>query len=200
MSGGSLRERRRAETHDVILDTALDLMESKGYEQTTVEDIAAAVGISSRTFFRYFESKTALLLDHPEADRPDHDEINRAIAARPKDESPVEALCAVVREQLAGLFDDTGGRKLRQLRIVLSEPSLRVLARDSFHEHSPDLVRAFAVRLGVAEDSLRPRVLAAAFTEAIWVILEQWSANGASLESLPKLVDEAFDELTRSLG
>ena len=63
MPGGTLRERQRVETRDVILDTALDLIEAKGFEHTTVEDIAAAAGISSRTFFRYFESKNSLLFD-----------------------------------------------------------------------------------------------------------------------------------------
>ena len=162
MPGGTLRERQRVETRDVILDTALDLIEAKGFEHTTVEDIAAAAGISSRTFFRYFESKNALLFD----DDKDHDSdaMTEALVARPKGESTTEALRNVLREQLVTVLADAGGRKLRQMRVILREPALRALAKDSFHEHGPDLAKGFAARLGKPADDLQPRVLAAAFT------------------------------------
>ncbi|MCU1392788.1 MAG: dehydrogenase [Ilumatobacteraceae bacterium] len=205
--GGTLRERQRVETRTLILDAALHLFEAKGYEHTTVEDIAAKVGISSRTFFRYFESKTALLFDHPvDGAKADPVEVEQksdamlaAIVARPASESAGEALGAVLREQLVTIFD-SDGRKLRQMGIILAEPSLRVLAHDSFHEHRPDLARAFAARLGVGVDDLAPRVLAAAFTEAIWIILERWAASGADAKALPDLIDEAFAAISHGLG
>src|SRR5687768_17199244 len=98
MPGGSLRERQRVETRDVILDTALDLIEAKGFEHTTVEEIAAAAGISSRTFFRYFESKNALLFDE---DKHEHDDmLGGGLIARPPEETATEALRNVLRDQL----------------------------------------------------------------------------------------------------
>ena len=199
MPGGTLRERQRVETRDVILDTALDLIEAKGFEHTTVEDIAAAAGISSRTFFRYFESKNSLLFDDDKHvhnnDGHDHDQMTAALAARPKEESTTEALRNVLREELVAVLADDNGRKLRQMRIILKEPALRALAKDSFHEHGPDLAKGFAARLGKKEDDLQPRVLAAAFTEAIWVIMERWSAAGAEFEQLPPMIDEAFEAI-----
>lgn len=61
-SGASgLRERRRAETRKAIADAALDLFLRNGYEQTTLDEIATAAGISRRTFFLYFESKEEIL-------------------------------------------------------------------------------------------------------------------------------------------
>jgi AcrR family transcriptional regulator len=200
MPGGTLRERQRVETQTLILDAALHLFEVKGYEQTTVEDIAAAVGISSRTFFRYFDSKTALLFDKEGHEAHDDSAgLMAALVARPASETVSEALRAVLREQLVAMFDGDG-RKLRQLRIVLSEPSLRLLAQDSFHEHRPDLAKAFAARLGTTPDALGPRVLAAAFTEAIWTILEKWSAMGADKALLPGLIDEAFSAINQGFG
>lgn len=184
----------------MILDAALQLFEEKGYEQTTVEDIAAAAGISSRTFFRYFDSKTALLFDKEGASA--HDEsagLMSALVERPRSETVSEALRAVLRDQLVAMFSgDTC--KLRQLRILLSEPGLRLLAQDSFHEHRPDLERAFAARLDTTPDALGPRVLAAAFTEAIWIILEKWSATGADNAQLPALIDEAFSAINQGFG
>lgn len=196
MPGGTLRERQRVETRDLILDAALDQFEIKGYEHTTVEDIAAAAGISSRTFFRYFDSKNAVLFDDADKHESADDAMMTALVARPQSESITEALRAVLREQLVTLFENKNGRKLRQLRIVLTEPSLRVLAWDSFHEHGPDLARGFAARLDTSAGDLQPRVLAAAFTEAIWVILERWSAAGAQFDALPALIDEAFDAIS----
>ncbi|HEY4332657.1 MAG TPA: TetR family transcriptional regulator [Ilumatobacteraceae bacterium] len=201
MPMGRLRDRHRVETRSLILEAALDLMEANGFEQTTVEDIAAAAGVSSRTFFRYFESKNAVLIEGP-SDEEDHgkgDEMMAALVARPASETMSEALGAVLHDKLGQLFEAEDGCKLRQLRIILAEPVLRVMARDNFHEHRPMLAAAFAARLGVDPDALAPRVLSAAFTEAIWVILEKWAGTDGDPAELPGLIDEAFSTLNTAL-
>lgn len=202
MTSGSLRERRKAETRAAILVAALDLFEQRGYESTTIEDIAAAAGIAPRTFFRYFDSKMAVvLLDADRShDEEHHEELVEALVARPASESPTEAMASVIRDKLGGSFDDDDGCMVRQLRVVLAEPSLRALVHDSFHDHRPDLTRAFAARLGASTEDLGPRVLAAAFTEVIWVILERWMATGGQLDALPQMIDEAFASLSTGLG
>jgi AcrR family transcriptional regulator len=57
----SLRSRKRQLVQDAIWDAAIDLFGRKGYDQTTVEEIVAAAGVSSRSFFRYFASKSDLM-------------------------------------------------------------------------------------------------------------------------------------------
>jgi AcrR family transcriptional regulator len=59
-----LRERRRQLTLDRIADVGLKLFVEKGYEATTLDAIAAASGISRRTFFYYLKSKEDVLLAH----------------------------------------------------------------------------------------------------------------------------------------
>lgn len=60
--GGSLREHQRLETRQRLLDTAQQLVSEHGYSGTTVAQIAQAAGVTERTFFRHFESKTDLFL------------------------------------------------------------------------------------------------------------------------------------------
>jgi AcrR family transcriptional regulator len=57
-----MRARKRQERRDAIIDAAMELFQSNGYEQTTMEDIAARVDISSPTLYRYFPKKSKLLI------------------------------------------------------------------------------------------------------------------------------------------
>ncbi|MDR1237093.1 MAG: TetR/AcrR family transcriptional regulator [Propionibacteriaceae bacterium] len=59
----TLRERRRNQTLREIADAALRLFSTQGYKQTTIEEVARAAGVSSRTVFRYFASKSELVFD-----------------------------------------------------------------------------------------------------------------------------------------
>ena len=61
----TLRERKKQRTREALLRVAIELFTTRGYEGTTVDDIADAVGVSQRTFFRYFAGKedAALALD-----------------------------------------------------------------------------------------------------------------------------------------
>lgn len=58
---GSLRERKRRETLQRIAEIGLKLFAENGYDATTLEEIAAATGISARTFFYYFKTKDEVL-------------------------------------------------------------------------------------------------------------------------------------------
>jgi AcrR family transcriptional regulator len=85
-----LRERKKEETRRLLREGAAHLFKERGFEGTTVADIAAYANVSVRTFFRYFESKEALLL-------PDSVElftyVEKALAERPAEEAPWDAVC-----------------------------------------------------------------------------------------------------------
>jgi AcrR family transcriptional regulator len=56
-----LREQKKAETRAALVKAAQDLFHRKGYEATTIDEIAEAAVVSRRTFFRYFPTKEDLV-------------------------------------------------------------------------------------------------------------------------------------------
>ncbi|WP_328783178.1 TetR family transcriptional regulator [Streptomyces canus] len=89
------REQNKQRTRDALLRSAARLFQDKGYEETTVRDIAQDAGVGERTFFRYFPAKESLLL-HQMRDRIPL--LADEIAVRPADEPPLLALRNTVIE------------------------------------------------------------------------------------------------------
>src|SRR5215204_2082190 len=91
---GGLRERKKARTREALHDAAMDLFSLRGFDGTTVEEIAAACEVSPRTFFRYFPTKEDVLFADGEARR---ERLLAVIAERPIDEPAFGALQAAMR-------------------------------------------------------------------------------------------------------
>src|SRR3954467_1362276 len=83
------RERKKQRTREALIDTAFRLFQAKGFEATTVEEIADEVDISSRTFFRYFSSKEDVVLTFQEEQFAT---MMEELAARPASEPVMTAL------------------------------------------------------------------------------------------------------------
>jgi AcrR family transcriptional regulator len=186
-AASGLRERKKARTREAIIDAALDLFGRKGFEATTIEDIAAAADVSPRTFFRYFESKVDLVMAHNEAHG---DKIGPLIAARPASEGPLEALRQVMQQMLLEQLADPS--VVREFQVMMGAPTLRKLAREHFYEEEADLVSAFAARLGTDDADLTANVMASAAAAAVWAVVDRWLAEGAMIERLPPMIDDAF--------
>lgn len=73
-SVGNQRDAQKLATRQALSNAAIELFTTKGFDETRVEDIAADVGVTSRTFFLHFPSKEAAAF-------PDHDELVEALAA-----------------------------------------------------------------------------------------------------------------------
>jgi len=114
----TLRERTRQRTRAEIAAAALTLFEEKGYENTTVDQIAAAAGVSSATFFRYFAAKEDVLFAHEEEAAA---ALVAMVAERPDRARTLAALEAPLVRYAASLTD---GSVPRQTRLVMTTRTL----------------------------------------------------------------------------
>src|ERR1700755_2415926 len=116
-----LRERKKQQTRDALVEAAARLFAEKGYDGTTVADIAAAADVSTRTFFSYFRAKEDVLFAGT-------DQRLQAIAqsfdALPA-ESPLEAVHRIVEHVLAASDDLPGPDRLT---VMLTKPELQAQA------------------------------------------------------------------------
>ncbi|WP_432492546.1 TetR/AcrR family transcriptional regulator [Kineococcus auxinigenes] len=162
-----------ATTRAHVARTALALFTEHGYEATTMQDVAAAVGITRRSLFRYFDSKAAVVWHgEQEAARAVADEI----AALGED---VPWPTGVVRAVLAALRfpdDDLDALRLR-LRLVSGVPELRAHLVESGEASTGLLASYVAARTGRAADDLEPLTLARAVRAASTTGLIWWAEN-----------------------
>jgi len=118
----SLREQKRVRTRQALIDAAAALFEQRGYDGTTIADIAAAADVSTRTFFSYFATKEEVLF--PDADA----RITAALTAideRRPGERPTAILLRALAE-LGEVGDDlVGPMAALRLRFMRSVPAVR---------------------------------------------------------------------------
>ncbi|GAB3395189.1 TetR/AcrR family transcriptional regulator [Humibacter soli] len=102
---------------------ALDLYSERGYEQTTVHDIAERAGVTERTFFRYFADKREVLFDGSHALE---ETIVNAVASAPAEDSDQPLRLAVEALQAAApFFDDRYDYARQRSAVIAANPSLQ---------------------------------------------------------------------------
>jgi AcrR family transcriptional regulator len=158
--GPDLRSRRRALTQAMIHEAAVELFEAQGVKATTVEEIAARAGVSSRTFFRHFATKEQAAL-------PAQRRLRRAIDALElpgvDEHGPAAALRAVEAMAVAVIEaepqeDLRANQRVR--RILLNEPDIRGLAIAQEQELVMRLRDRLLRRGGEAMDLVSARLIA----------------------------------------
>ncbi|MGH3677917.1 MAG: TetR family transcriptional regulator [Mycobacterium sp.] len=188
MTDDDWRARKKAATKLAIQEQALRLFVEKGYDATTVDEIAAAAGVSHMTFFRYFPRKEAVV-EYDEYDPL----IEELIAARPADEPPLTALHSAIRVGLENVLETDREALLIRTRLVLRNPVLRarnVMAQDETRDL---FARALARRAGLPEPDLAATVQASAALGAIGPAIMAWAESDDA--DLVGVIDEAFAAL-----
>ncbi|WP_433572796.1 TetR family transcriptional regulator [Streptomyces sp. CA-251247] len=120
-AAGSRAAAQRLKMRRELAAAAMELFATKGYEATTVDEIAAAAGVARRTFFRHFRSKE-------EAIFPDHDDtLVRAEAvlnAAPPHEHPLDTVCRGIKEVMR-MYAASPAVSVERYRLTREVPTLR---------------------------------------------------------------------------
>lgn len=187
---GSFTPSKRERTHVRLQAVALDLFERRGFDTTTVAEIAHAADVTPMTFFRHFPSKSQALLEDP------YDPVIAASAGRqPIELHPLDRVTAGVREAWASLPEPTSDFQRRRIRVVAATPSLwgEMQANNIATE---ELIVDQLVADGT--DRLGARTAAAAVLAALTAALLEWSREDSG--TIRDAVDRALGVLEGSRG
>jgi AcrR family transcriptional regulator len=188
-----LRERKKQHTRDALVDAAFDLFAQKGFDATTVDEIADAVMVSSRTFFRYFQSKDDVAVGAI-------DEIYTAVFAaferRPADEPVLTALRAamvsVLEQAEAGEAFLAPRRLVCLAELMITSPSLSAASLELCTKRLDEMSAAVGRRMGVdPRADPRPTLVAAVAMSAVQTATGAWQRNEPATPP-SQLVDRAF--------
>jgi AcrR family transcriptional regulator len=176
MASAGLRERKKQRTREALVEAAFDLFRRKGFQVTTIDEIAAAVELSPRTFFRYFESKEdvalALMVQQ-------FDAFYAAFAARPAHEPVLTALRHATVETIRSCEDGSAGFDVAQFmcaqQVLEESPAVHARSLELCTARLNEIAQQVAARMGVdpAIDP-RPTLVAAVVTTAVQTAVVAW--------------------------
>jgi AcrR family transcriptional regulator len=191
-----LRERKKQQTREKIECVALQLFGERGYDETTLAEIAEAADVAPRTIFAYFQSKEDILFcDEPLL----YDRLERTLTQRPPGATTVDAL----REFVSSISAADEQTKLRK-RIIGANEGLRRRER----AHSAPLERLVAESISrdlgtdPDDDDVRPLLIAASVTAAFNAVrdrLQAASAEPISHEEALGILDQVLEFLRGGL-
>ena len=191
---GSLRERKKNQTRAEIFAAAVELFRTRGYEQTTIDQIVEAANYSRATFHRHFGSKEDVLFGDADQRLAD---LKAALAQLRGAPAPWQAVREAVIEQVTAFA--TSDPEIRQtcMQLFYSIPAYnRRLAVNMAWE---DAVAEFlaAERGTDADTDTHSRVIAAMIAGAVRAAMQAEHAGAAHLEVA---IRDAFDTLERGLS
>jgi TetR/AcrR family transcriptional regulator, regulator of mycofactocin system len=169
-----------------VTRTALELFAERGFEQTTVEDVADALGVSRRTLFRYFASKNDLVWG--EFDQV-LERLRRCLEAASPDEPLHEALRRAVVESNRYEPDQLPELRIR-MRLITGVPALQAHSMLRYAEWRAVIAEFVAARLGHGPDDLVPQAVAHAALGTSMAAFVAWVEHPSS--DLVANLDEAY--------
>ncbi|MBX5456475.1 MAG: TetR family transcriptional regulator [Thermogemmatispora sp.] len=174
-----LRERKKRLLQEAIEQAALKLFLQRGYEQTSIQDIAETVMISPRTFFRYFPSKEEVLLGPTRTVmRAGLEHLRTLPKAQPEDEAARTALRSAVLH-IAHLYQQQRYSFLLRYQIARQVPSVAAFYLYALLEAETAFCHLLQERVGGACEYSQLRLLVATHVAILRVALEQWLDGGA---------------------
>jgi AcrR family transcriptional regulator len=196
---GGLRERKKRETRLALSHATIRLALERGFDDVSVEDIAAAANVSERTFRNYFTSKAeAIVATHIERGQ----RIAEVLRERPADEPIWDALVNAVVVQFepppGSVSQPHDDRYASALQKLLAEPAVQ---HEVFRAHATaqdELAIAIADRSSTdATTDLYPQIVAAVVSTGLGTAMAHWTRDPT--QSLVSLLREVFDQIRAGL-
>lgn len=167
-----LRERKRRQTRQRIVEEGLRLFLANGFEATTLDDVAAAADISRRTFFYYFDSKEDIVMAWQSG-------TGEAVRAAIREESPDQApLDAVLNTLLKMTAQYTSEQMVAIDRLLRSTESLRARKQAGYVQREQELFEALTELWPRPERRTALRVVAMVSVGAMRLAMEAWHQDG----------------------
>lgn len=183
-----LRERKRRETLQRISEVGLELFIAKGYEATTLDEIAAAAGISRRTFFYYFDSKEDILLAYVGGFA---DELKALVIENASAGAPLD----IVRDAVLKLVaPHRESQMLATARLVRQSERLRARNHGRFQQLEQAVLEGLCELWPKKENRERWRLVAMISMGALRLASDSWNEQDGK-RPLAKYVQEMFKRL-----
>ncbi|MEK6253026.1 MAG: TetR/AcrR family transcriptional regulator [Actinomycetota bacterium] len=193
-----LRERKKQKTRETIIEIALELFAERGYEETTIAEIADVAEVSPRTIFAYFPSKEDILFcDTPEI----QERLAQVLRDRPEGATALDALRDFIAGSLSPDSNEARNEALRR-RIVAGNETLRRNGRARLAGFEQLMAEAIAVDLHAGPGDIRPRMVAAALVAAFSAIQDHDPAappESSSPEQAMAVIDDVMGFLRGGL-
>jgi AcrR family transcriptional regulator len=161
-----LRQRKKAQTRQLIADTARRLFLERGFDAVTVAEVAREADVAEKTVFNYFPAKEDLFYGRLEAFE---EEMLAAIRERAPGESVIAAFRKFVTKQRGVLQLEDEAKATDQLRainrVITSSPALLAREREVFDRYTDSLAELIAKETRSRAGAIEPRVVASALID-----------------------------------
>jgi AcrR family transcriptional regulator len=165
-----LRERKKDDTRRRLMYAALELFTERGFDRVTVEEIAAAADVSTRTFFRYFESKASVCFGFS----------GEALEEVLDSSDVLQTTVQQIWEFASRVSEDTPFYAT-QARLIMSHPEVRMKRLQILLAFDDSLTQAF-LEEDPSIDPALARLAAYVATHLIPAVMETWVAAGTPPE------------------
>ncbi|WP_211231085.1 TetR family transcriptional regulator [Streptomyces sulphureus] len=194
---------QRLKVRRELAAAAMELFATKGYEETTVDEIASAAGVARRTFFRHYRSKE-------EAIFPDHDETlvraQAVLEAAPPHENPLDTVCRGIKEVMR-MYASSPQGSVERYKLTREVPALREAEIASVARYERLFTRYLLGHFdekhqeggGDLDEPLLAEVAASAVVTAHNHVLRRWLRSGG-VGDVEAQLDKAFAVVRRTFG
>lgn len=189
------RDRKKQQTRAALAAAALRLVDERGLDHVTVEEISEAADVSPRTFFNYFAAKDDALLGDPLLDE---EAVRAAVRGAPAGTPSVTAVLDALGPVIERIESERDSWLLR-MRVIKNNPSLLPALLGAAQRSENDLVEDLAARLGVSSRDRYPQLVASLTGAAFRTAMMRWATLGEDGVSLADETRAAFAALHHGL-